>query len=161
MKMKKIKITRRMFMRMYMLFFMTSFHNKDGMFQYYLTKNITLMVDEHERLEKLNNAGLVSPKMQEYITKKEVMVKEWVDKGNVIDDLINDAEFKELLNTYKDEIYSYDVNNNKINSFLIEKDEYEFVPIPYRYIPTEVDKELYEFLYMIIEEDIGQLIERV
>jgi predicted CopG family antitoxin len=139
---------------------MTSFHNKDGMFQYYLTKNITLMEDEHERLVKLNNAGLVSPKMQEYIAKKEAMVKEWIDNGNVIDDLIKHKEFKELLNTYKDEIYNYDVNNNKINSFLIEEDEYELVPIPYRYIPTEVERELFEFLYMIIEEDIGHLIGR-
>jgi len=134
-------------------------HKDDVMFVYYLSKNLANMKDEYQCLRTLQDSTNTSTIVQEFQDKKEIVVEELRSEG-VTENFESEPKYKELVLEYAVPVKQYDVDCNTIGSYLHEKTNFTYYPIPYRYIPKEITPIHFEFIFNMIEEDLGVLVKK-
>ena len=144
----KIRMTRRRFFNLYLVL-QEMMRTSKGIIKYYINKNLEMMKVEYESLQLLESELVPTGKVSEFLHKKS----EYLGAGGKS----TDASYTQLIKMYEDSIYEYDTLSNNMNSFLHQKDEYEYFPIPHSHFPDKMDRLQYEFMYLLIEEDKNTL----
>lgn len=130
----------------------------ENVFKYFLKRNIALHNIDHQECKFLWESYRqdIPKEYDEFISKREALL----DTGkNIVEDEKFKQEMLDLIAEYKDAIMDYDVNRNTCSAFLNCPAEYEFIPIPFQYIPVNMLTEEFEFIYPFIENG-DRIIER-
>jgi len=134
-------------------------NKEDVMFLYYVNKNILHLQDEYNCLKFLEGSLAMTPIIKEFFGKKQKLVDKLKSEG-VTEKFEYETEYKDLVVEYSEPVKKFDINCNTVGSFLHDKSEYTYYPIPYRYIPKQVNPLHFEFLFKMIEEDLGVLLNK-
>lgn len=149
--MNSVIIKRKEFLKLYG-YIVGIFEGFDGLFQYYLRKNVMIMNDEYICLSSLVKDLEPNHVIMDFKRKQTELVNNLLLNG-VNTDFHLQKSHEILVSEYLDDINWFDTKTNNISSFLKEEMEINFIPIPHRYFPEKLDPFTFSLLYKFIEED--------